>query len=291
MMTHPEPGTTVALLVLAFIHDIWVWYVNSNGVFEEKELFAWSLISHEWSASLRPLCFERVDVRSREHAQAFFALLNSSEAAGTRFGQHIQSMKLEDSLVGDAWFPAVLSARSNLPNCKQLHLVIRRPASYKKLLPFYPSLPRLLPQSHVQFMYVYMGKCRLPSFDDLLAFCGAACDFGTLNSNELSCDDWDDIEQGSRPPQLAIENRAIPQEIFIRHCKKRWLFLWLLLTTSRQAAHNPWTKNRARYIDSQELPKLESLARCVMHSCGDKCLNHNLELDGMHPANLSCVLS
>ncbi|EKM55085.1 uncharacterized protein PHACADRAFT_28153 [Phanerochaete carnosa HHB-10118-sp] len=281
----PLPSENVAAvpsLVLSFIHDICEYCDFSDGEFLKSDLLQWCLVSREWAAYLRLLCFERITIPSKDRAQAFLTLLESSEAAGTRLGQYVQGLILEDPLTSEAWFPIALSARLQLPGCKHLHLNVKRPPAHKKPKPH--SLSSSLPAEHLQslahFTYVYLGKAHIPSFDDLLAFSGALCGFGYLNCNQLSYEDCTCLEGDSRLPQLASGHRAISREIFINRCKIRWPFIWLLLTTSLPAAHTPRTKNFARYIDPGELPKLESVARCVMQSCGDECLHHKLEIDG-----------
>lgn len=263
-------------LILDFICDVWEWG-RGEGLFSLGDLYTWCLVSREWALRLRPLVFNDVTLRSKEHAEAFLALLEKSNTAGTRFAGCIETLAFKDQLMADAWFPSVyLSARSSLVNRRRVSLAVHRPLHKKrKPIPLSASLPAEYPISLAFFEHIYLENCHPPTFNDLLSFIGRTSDFGFLNCSRLSCEDLDTLAGGARPPQLAVAQRAAPSAIIVQRSNLRWPFIWLLLTTSQSHGQQ---RKRVRYINPEELPKVENLARCMLDSCGSKCPAHTLDL-------------
>lgn len=275
---------TVGSLVLSYICDVLGW---EPRMLAAKELLSLSLTCRSWAAALRPIVLERVTVSSEAEALELLQLLDSSAKSGTRLGEYIKLLSMRDNVSSAdghvPWFHIIWRARSKLYARNPFLLSINLPVK-KSPYSLLAAIPESLPDAAAQCNHVFLSKCRIPSFDDLLVFCGKTGGYGYLNCSMISWGDESEVEDGARPPSLAVSSRATSSEISLGRVDNRWPFIWLFLTTTRHLEGSEWTANRVRYIDPAELPKLESLARCVLQTRDRRCLTHALELYGKRAA-------
>ena len=250
---------------------------------------------HAWATRLRPLIFGDVYLRSSYDARSFLELFRSSWCGTLR--KSVKSLHLSDDLPRTTkddvpWFHTVFLSRAQMKNCHNVFISVQASVAKTPHYTLLPRLPRPLPRSITQCQYIYLSKCHLRSFDELLTYSSIFSAGGTLNCTRISWDLPEDGEQGERPSRLSSANRGSPQEIFLGRIDVRWWFVWLFLTTSKRLLRTSRDQNRrVRFINPTQLPHLENLARCVVQTCGHRCSSHTLEIAGMFVCLSSRVLA